>query len=795
MGSLFADVRFSLRAIRKHPGVIAVAVLSLGLGIGANVTIFSAVDVFMLRPLPYPDAGRLVHVYSTVPERGWTYNSVSIPDFLDLREQSRTVDLAASYGSDVNLSGEEGPERIGGERTSWNYFEVLGVVPVLGRTFRPDEERDGRDRVAIISNGLWERRFGADPAIVGTQVLLDGGPYTIVGVLPPKFRFFESPTEIWRPFGLTGDESRGSHFLSPVGRLRPAATLAQANAEMATIAERLAQAYPETNRGWGAGARELHRQIFSDEFRMGSLISSVAVAFVLLIACVNVANLMLARVAGRTREITVRGALGAGRVRIARQLLTESLVISLAGGVLGIGLSVVGLRGLIAVMPSWFPRVDEIGIDLRVLAFAALVTLLTGIIFGVAPALQGTRLNLVDALKEGGRGNASVGGHRLRRILVVAEIALALVLVVSSALLVQGFLRLQTADYGWDKDHLLTFRVALPQTDYADGDAAAAFYRELLPALTTIPGVASVGGTSLLPMQGNSNTFFEIPGREVADLRDRPLTEFRTVLPGYFEAMATPLLQGRPFGEQDLPGAPPVAIVNQRLVDLYLPDEDPIGRQIRLSGEERTIVGVIGNTLDTGPYPRPMSFLPHAQRPRWNMGIALRTDADPADVMPAVRTAVLALDPNLPVYGVTTMADLMKEARGGDTIMAKIMAVLAAIALILAVVGVYGVMAYAISQRTREMGIRMALGAQSGTVRALVMRQGGALAAAGIVVGIGIALLVTRGLATFLFGVSPFDPVVFSGVALLLLLASLGATYLPARRATQVDPIEALRTE
>jgi putative ABC transport system permease protein len=795
MESLLADVRYSLRSIRKSPGVIAVAVLSLGLGIGANVAIFSAVDVFMVRPLPYPNADRLVHVYSTVAERAWTYNSVSIPDFLDFREQSRTLDVAASYGSDVNMSGAEGPERISGERASWNYFQVLQVSPALGRTFTPEEERAGHSHVAILSNGLWERRFGGNPVIVNSQVLLDGVAYTIIGVLPPKFRFRDSQTDIWTPFGLTGTENRGSHLLAPVGRLEPRATLEQANAEIATIAGRLARSYPETNRGWGAGVRELRYQIFSDEFRTGSLISSVAVAFVLLIACANVANLMLARVAGRGREIAVRGALGAGRGRIARQLLTESMIISFAGGVLGLGLSAAGIRGLVALMPSWFPQVDEIGINPRVLGFASLVTVATGIVFGMAPALQSSRANFADALKEGSRGNVGLGGRRLRRILVVAEVALALVLLVSSALLVQGFLRLQTADYGWDKERLLAFRIALPQSDYQDQDAAAGFYKELLPKLAALPGVEAVGGTSLLPMQGNSSTFFEIPGRDVGSLRERPMTEIRTVFPDYFTTMGTPLVRGRMFGDQDLPSSPPVIIINQRLAELYWPNEDPIGKQIQIWDQTRTVVGVTANTLDTDQQPRPMTFLSAFQYPRANMGLVVRTAGAPAAFVESIRTTVLALDPNLPIYAVTSMDDLMKEQRGGDTIMAKIMAVLAVVALVLSLVGVYGVMAYAISQRRREMGIRMALGAQRGNVRGLVMRQGTALAAMGITIGIGMALLVTRSLARFLFGVSPFDPVIFAAVALLLLLASLGATYLPARRATQVDPIEALRTE
>ncbi|MEJ2238390.1 MAG: ABC transporter permease [Gemmatimonadales bacterium] len=618
------DIRYSLRSIRKSPGVIALAIISLGLGIGANVTIFSAVDVFMFRPLPYPEANRLLHVYSTVPARGWTYNSVSIPDFLDIREQSRTMDVAASYGRDFNVSGGDRPERIDGERASWNYFQVLGIQPTIGRTFRPEEERDGEHRVAILGNGLWRRRFGADPSVVGRVLELDGESYTVVGVLPPRFQFYESRTEIWTPIPLTGDESRGSHFLSPVARLRPGATLEQSNAEASAIADRLAQEYPETNDGWGAGTRELHRQIFSVEFRMGSLIASVAVAFVLLIACANVANLMLTRVAGKGREIAVRAALGAGRVRIVRQLLTEAMIVSLLGGVLGVVMSIAGIRGFVAVMPSWFPRVDEIGLDGRVLLFALFVTIVTGIVFGIGPALQSSRSNITDTLKEGGRGNVGNKGDRLRKALVVAEVSLSLALLVASALLVKGFLRLQTADFGWDEENLLTFRLALPDEEYPDSAAVDRFYRELLPQVSSIPGVVSAGGTTILPMQGNNNTFFEIPGRESASLEQRPLTEVRWVFPEYFNTMATALVAGHAFGSEDRMDTRPTVIVNQELADRHFPGEDPIGKQVEYWGVTREIVGVVRNTLDVGQFPRPMTFMSAHQYPRSNMSMVVR---------------------------------------------------------------------------------------------------------------------------------------------------------------------------
>jgi putative ABC transport system permease protein len=795
MESLLADIRYSLRSIRKSPGVIAVAIVSLGLGIGANVTIFSAVDVFMFRPLPYPEAHRLVHVYSTVPARGWTHNAMSIPDFLDIREQSQTMDVAASYGRDFNVSGGDRPERIDGERASWNYFQVLRIQPILGRTFRPEEERDGQHRVAILGNGLWRRRFGADPSVVGRTLELDGESYTVVGVLPPRFQFFQSPTEIWTPIPLTGDESRGSHFLAPVARLRPGTTLEQSNAEVSAIADRLAREYPETNDGWGAGTRELHRQIFSVEFRMGSLIASVAVAFVLLIACANVANLMLTRVAGKGREIAVRAALGAGRRRIVRQLLTEAMIVSLLGGVLGVVVSVAGIRGFVAVMPSWFPRVDEIGLDGRVLLFALVVTLITGILFGIGPALQSSRSNITDILKEGGRGNVGTTGDRLRKALVVTEVSLSLTLLVASALLVKGFLRLQTTDFGWDKKNLLTFRLALPEEQYPDSLAVDRFYRELLPRMSSIPGVVAASGTTILPMQGNNNTFFEIPGRESANLEQRPLTEVRWVSPEYFSTMGIDLLAGRVFGREDRIDTRPVVLVNEELANLHFPGEDPVGRQIEYWGVTREIIGVVRNTLDVGQFPRPMTFMSAFQYPRSNMSMVVRTAGEPLSVVESVRQEVVSLDPDLPIYQVKSMEDHMNEEQGGNTIMAKVMGVLAAVALVLSVVGVYGVMAYSVSQRTQEMGIRMALGAQRSSVLRMVIRQGTILALSGIVVGAIMAALVTRTLSLFLFGVSPFDPVTFASVSLTLLISGVAATYLPARRATQVDPLEALRYE
>jgi putative ABC transport system permease protein len=797
MDTVLSDIRYALRTIRRSPGVIVVAVISLGLGIGANASLFSAVDVFMFRPLPYDEAERLTHVYSTVPARGWTYNSVSIPDFLDLREQSQTMDIATSYGRDFNLSGGDQPERITGERASWNYFRVLRITPVLGRLFLEEEERNGAHQVAIISNGLWQRRYGSDPGVIGTNVELDGESYSIIGVLPPKIRVYERRTEIWTPIPITGEESRGSHFLSPMGRLADGVTIEQGNVEVSTIAERLALEYPETNDGWGAGARDLHRRIFSEEFRMGSTIGMVAVAFVLLIACANVANLMLTRVAGRGRELALRCAIGANRIRIVSQLLTEAMMVSLLGGLLGLGLAVFGIRGIKSLMPPFFPRIDDIMLDGRVLLFTAVITVVTGILFGLAPALQSSRPNLTESLKEGGRGNVGSKGDRLRKVLVVSEVSLSLALLVASALLVKAYLSFQTADFGWEEEEtLLTFRLALPNTDYPDGESLTEFYRQLLPGLASIPGVESVGGTTMLPMQGNNNTFFEVPGMETPDLEHRPLTEVRLVFPGYFETMGISLMRGRALTDQDRTDTRPVVLVNQELVDRYMPGEDPVGKQLgAVWGETRTIVGVVENTLDVDPNARPTTFMPVLQRPQSGMSFVLRTAGDPSSVVEQLRAEVLRLDPRLPVYGVRSLEDHVSEQQAGNFIMAKIMAVLAVVALVLAVVGVYGVMAHSVSQRAQEVGIRMALGAGRGSVLGMILRQGTMLAAIGIGVGLLIAAAVARTLSIFLFGVSPYDPTTFATVAVLLLCSGIVATYFPARRATKVNPVEALRSE
>jgi putative ABC transport system permease protein len=797
MDEIWQDIKYAIRSLRRGGVLIAIAVLSLAIGIGANTTIFSAVDVFMLRPLPYPDSDELYSVYTNNRERGWTQVSFSVPDFVDLRERSRTLDVAATRYSSFNLSEGDRPERLSGIQVSSNFFRMLGVQPARGRAFTPEEEVEGRHQVAIISDGLWQRRFGASPDVLGRVVLLDGEPHTIVGVMPPKFWFVTPGIEIWMPFYITGEEHRNSHYISVRARLRPGATPEQAQVEAERIAGQLAAEYPDTNAGNGAVLITLHRDVFNEGFRTGSLTSTVAVLFLLLIACANVANLLLTHAAGREREVAVRTALGAGRARIVRQFLAEALILSVAGAILGLGLSVFGIRGLLSVMPGWFPRIDEIGLNPRVLGFTALVTMLSAVLVGLAPAIQSTKPNMVASLKEGGRGGTAVRGARLRKALVVGEVSLALVLLVSSALLVQGFINIRLADRGFDETDVLAFQIALPQSDYPDSASTILFHTDLRERLTALPGVRSVGATTILPLQGNSGTLYSLPGEDIESDLQRKVTNYRDVTPGYFEALDVPVLRGRGIEDIDRPEASNVIVINETMAERHWPDESPIGRELVFYSGRKEIVGVAGNAAYSEDVlaARPMVYFSAYQDDNRYLGWVIETDVPAEMLVETVRSEVLAIDPNLPAYGIRPLQALIDESLGGNTIMAKIMGAVAVIALILALAGVYGVMAYSVSQRTQEMGIRMALGAQDRDVVSMVMRQGAVLALGGVVVGIAIALGVTRTLAFFLYGISPFDPLTFAAAAATLLVAGVVATFFPARRATLVDPIIALRAE
>jgi len=793
---ILQDFRYSIRTLARNWGLIAIAVFSLGVGIGANTAVFSAVDVFMLRPLPYPHSERLYDMWIANQERGWNQVSFSVPDFRDFRDESRTMHLAALRRGTFNLSGDFNAERLDGYYVTPAFFQVLGVQPAVGRAFTADEGRPGNDRVAIISDGLWKRRFAADPAIIGSTIELDGAPHTVVGIMPRDFWFGNPGQDVWTPLAFAGDERRDSHFLLVLARLSDGVSERQAAEEAQRIMGQIAHDHPDTSAGHRAFIIGLHEDVFDEGFQAGTAISTVAVALVLLIACANVANLMLTHAAGRERDVAVRSALGAGRGRIVGQLLTESAIVAILGGLLGLALAVVGIRGLVSIMPPWFPRVSEIGLSPRVLGYAAVVTMLTGVIFGLAPALQASRPDLTAMLKEGGRGGSG-GGGRFRRAMVVAEVALALVLLVSSSLLVQGFVRIRLADRGFDASDVLTLQTLLPEDQYPDAEALADFYRRLSARLASLPGVTAVGGTSILPTQGNSVTSYVLEGEDFRDQTHRRLVNFRYVLPGYFEALDIPVLRGRGIEERDTATSRPVVVVNQSFAERHWPDSDPIGQRIVTSRGSWEVVGVVANTREhpTSAGGEVLAFFPALQSTTRYMSFAIEAAVPLDTLIEPVRGELRAIDPTIPAYDLMSLRTLIDLSLGGDTIMAKIMGALAVVALVLALGGVYGVMAYSVSQRTREMGIRTSLGARRANLVSMVMRQGTATALVGIAIGIGVALAVTRGLARFLFGVSPFDPATFGAVAVALLLAALAATFFPALRASRVDPVVALRTE
>jgi putative ABC transport system permease protein len=797
---LLQDIRFGLRGLAKSPLITLAAIMSLALGIGANASIFSAVDVFLIRPLPYPDSEDLVRVYMANRDRGWSRSSISPLDFLDYREQSSGLELATYQNTGLNLSGGDRPERLGAIVVSPGLLSVFGVQPAVGRGFLPEEERDGAGQVVMISDGLWQDRFGGDPEVLGSTIQLNGNPYTVVGVLPPRFTFLEEEPDVWLPWQLTGEESRGSHYLRVVGRLREGATLESARSELIQIAARLEAEFPDTNAGKTVEVLDLRDSVFDEGFVQGSLISSAAVLFVLLIACANVANLLLARGAGRQRELALRAALGAGRLRLVRQLLTESLVLAVAGGLTGLLVAVFGIRWLVSMMPAFFPQRELVALDARVLLFMGGVTLLSGVLFGLAPAFQTTAMNLRNALSEGGRSGSDGGkGGRLRRWLVISEITLSVVLLVSAAVLIRSYMAMEDVELGYRLENVLTARVSLPETKYPDEVTLHGFWREAEARLEAIPGVERVGATTMLPTWGSTSTFYSIPTEDAPPPGQRPTVAYKHITPGYADVMDLPLVRGRHLSDEDRMETVRVGVINERFAQRHWEGADPIGQLVDLGqeGDPIEIVGVVGDTREWGPdsEPFPIIYQPVAQSGYRAMALVLRTSGDPYQVVDEVREAILAMDPDQPVYQVFSMEDVMQEEMGGNLVMVKILGVLGVIAFLLAVVGVYGVMAYSVSRRTQEMGIRMALGADHGDVLSLVVRQGAAVAGTGVALGLLISLGATRGLSFFLFGADPFDPVAFLTVGAVLLASGVLASYFPARRATRVDPVIAFRAQ
>ena len=797
------DVTYSLRVLLKSYGFTIVVILTLALGIGANTAIFSFANGILLRPLPYPQSDHLVVLDETALKRGVDSMSVSYPNFLDWREQNTVFeDIATYYGtSRFSLTGEGEPLQIRGTRINQGLFEILRVSPQLGRTFTANEDRPEEDAVVILGHDLWQRTFGGDPNIVGKKITISNRARTVIGVMPRGFRFPEI-SELWVPLALTTKMfTRTDHGLQAVARLKDGVSLPQAQSEMNNIAARIEQQNPITNEGLGVKVMSLH-QYLSGDYRDGLLILLGVVGCVLLVACVNVANLMIARGSARQKEFALRSALGASRWRIVRQLLFESLLLSIVGGVLGFVLSIWALRLLLSAIPFQLPFWMNFNIDPRVLGFTAGITLLTGLIFGAVPALQTSRVDLNDTLKEGGRGNTGVR-TRARSLLVVTEIALSLVLLVCAGLMIQSFLRLRRVNIGLDPKNVLTASVVLPQAKYRENDQRVAFFKQLVERMSHLPGVEAASATGTLPLSGNNwGRSLTVEGRPVLSVGQADVIQHTVVAPGYFRTMGIQLLAGRDFTDADNKDAPNVTIVDERLARQYWPNESPIGKRVRFGPPEdnepwHTVIGVVSTVRhqrvqeDT----RQSVYLPHQKIPVTGMTLVARTSSNPTDFAGAIRREVAQLDRDIPVSQIATMEEVVAESIWQPRLYATLFAVFAGGALALAIIGIYGVMAFLVQTRTHEIGVRMALGATTRDVFNLIVGRGMKLTAVGIVIGIVGAIALTRWMQSLLFNTSTTDPITFVLISVLLSLAAFFACYIPARRAAKVDPLVALRYE
>ena len=825
---VFQDLRYGARMLLKQPFFTAVAVATLALGIGANTAIFSVVHTVLFRPLPFENPEQLVVVWETVLSRGNVQGTPSPPDFREWRARAKCFQqMAAFYDTDFNLSGSGDPERLSGAFVSADLFPLLGVKAALGRTFLPAEEQFGAHRVVVLSHALWRRRFEADPRLVGRSVTLNDQPYTVVGVAPPDFNFEDfadagADVELWAPMAFApGDrmDTRGNHFLRVLARLKPGLTVPTAQAEMDVVTGQLAQEHQE-NAGLGARVVPLREELVGG-YRTALLVLLGAVGFVLLIACANVANLLLARSTARRREFAIRSALGASRTRVVRQLVTESLLLGVTGGAAGLLLAWWGVEALLTLGPADLPRAAEIGVDARALAFTLLLSVATGLLFGLLPALHTFNADLGGALKEGGR--AATAGRRdglLRRILVVTEIAMSLVLLVGAGLLAGSFWRLLQVDPGFNPEKLLTVQITLPEARYPKSSPhqAQAFYRQLVERLAALPGARSVGATTSLPLaSGGWGKMLSIEGRPApASMESVPVVQYRQVTPDYFGTLGVPLLSGRFITERDAGDSTPVALVNEEMARRYFPGEDALGRQIWMGPPEKllppgalptgysfprlTIVGVVKDVKHLGLNRQagPEVYIPHLQGSREtarSLFVAVRTETDPLRFEAAVRREVAALDKDQPVADVRTMEQRLAESLSSARFNMLLLGVFAGVALLLAAVGLYGVIAYMVAQQAHEIGIRIALGAQRRDVLRLVVGQGMLLAVVGVGVGLAAAAGLTRLMSSLLYGVEATNPETFASVALLLVTVALLACYVPARRATKIDPMVALRFE
>jgi putative ABC transport system permease protein len=821
MQKIWQDLRYGARMLLKNPGITFVVILALALGIGANTAIFSVVDAVLLRPLPYEQSDRLVFLNET--SKSMDEISVAYPNFTDWRNQNKVFEKIGVYNrSSYNLTGVGEAERIITGQVSADLFAALRANPAMGRLFTNDEDKPGGSPVVVLSYALWQRRFGGQTSILNQPLTLNGKSYTVVGIMPEGFRF-PSRVEMWVPVGqLSGEatwQERGNHpGLYGVARLKPGVSFAQAKAEMDAIGANLATQYQDSNAGNGIGMRPL-LEIFVGDIRRALWVLFAAVAFVLLIACANIANLLLARAQSRQKEMAIRAAMGAGRWRIARQLLTESVLLALIGGTLGMLIAQWGIKLILYISPDSIPRAKEISLDWRILTFTIGLSFVTGILFGLVPALQAGVVDVHETLKETGRGTS--GKHWLRSSLVVVEVATTLVLLIGAGLMIRSFYRLQKVNPGFSYDRLTSFTVSLPEKKYKTADQRDQFYGRLLENLRALPGVEAAAAASGLPLGNNGwQTGFVIDGRPRPPRDQTPLMEACLVTPDYFRAMNIPLKRGRYFDDHDdrsslagkdlskleeiekeMAGLNAI-VIDEEFASRYWPNEDPIGKRVAMGSEKHpqllTVLGVVGRVKMEGlsqDSNRVQGYFPFLQISNNDMTIVMKAAGDPNQLIAAVRQQVKAIDPDQPIYSIRTMDEIRAESVAPERLNLTLLSIFAGIALVLAVVGIYGVMSYSVTQRTHEIGIRMAIGAQPRDVFRMVIGQGMMLALIGVVIGLVGAFALTRLMTTMLFGVAPTDPATFAAIAVLLTAVALVACYIPGRRATRVDPVVSLRYE
>jgi putative ABC transport system permease protein len=812
METLLADIKYGCRLIVRNPVFSLVIVVALALGIGANTAIFSVLNAVLLKPLPYEDSGQLVMMWQRftgigVPkDQNWT----SAPEFTDVRRyQSSFSDVVAMQGGSFTILVGDRPERIVGQFVSPGFFKLLRVEPFLGRTFSPDEEQQGKETVVVMSHGLWQRRFASDRSVVERTLNLNGRPYQVIGIAPPGFRDPQQPdAELWAALSFTNQQllQRGSHGLLVMARIKPELTLEQARSDMARVSERIiegAPEYPYAKFGYRVLINPLLEEYVGD-IRPALMMLMGSVGLVLLIACTNVANLLLVRASSREREIGIRTALGANRVRLIRQMLTESVLLSLIGAVLGVALARAGVSVLAAMAAQSFPRLAETNIDITALVFTVIVALATGILFGIFPAFQSARAETQDVLKEGSQSaTAGRGRLRLRRVLVAAEVALSLLLLVGAGLLIKSFMRLQSVNGGFDPSGVLTMRIVIPVARYPQPEQVRNFYREVLRRVSAIPGVTKVGANNGIPLTGSGGSgTTTIDNPAFADDRGTPEADQRIVTPGYFEAMGMTLLSGRMFDERDTETSQPVAIIDETMARTFWPNEDPIGKRIKRGGRQSTqpwltIVGVARHvryrTLEEPS--RVQLYMPHSQVPTTAMSLALKTTLEPQTLSASVQREVIAVDPEQPVWAIRTMDELMATSVMRRQLIMTLLTLFAGIALMLAAVGIYGVISYWVSQRSHEIGIRVAIGASRFDVLKMVLSQSMSVVLIGVAFGLLGAVALTRVMATLLYDVSPTDIATFAGYSVALIMVGLLASYLPAWRATRINPVTMLRQQ